>query len=544
VDYDGSTGASLRCSVRCQAMIMKRLFYFTGYRMSVQHWNGKELIGTISFEPTEIGLEKFRSYLLQADNIPGKFLVDVIEEDFRNEKIPHVGSRDRSAVVNRLIDRFYRSSHEYCYSEITGREKDGRKDDVVLIGAMSNPQLIKPWISILEECEVPVSGIWTLPLISRNLLKTIKACKGVVLLVSQQVNSNVRQTLFRDGKLVSSRQSIINQDMSDISSVGTLAAPEVTRTIDFLRAQNLIAANEMINMHILGSKEQILSLQQSFITNERQKIMIHQITDIQNKLGLNGVEEKFSDNLFAWLCVSQQFSVSHYGSRRSFSRYYNRVAASALYAASLLVIITGALLAQSNISDTIEYEKSITILNQEEQQYKELYSKKFKDFEEVFQNAGVMNAAVELAERIKINSKTSPLDFMISLSEILNQDNSNELYIDRIEWQAVNINEKKKQTQKANFTGKLPVQHSAIVTGRIDDPENNYRASIDHIQKIIDYLKSSPRVENVETLILPVDMRSESKFSTESGVEIRRSNNRENSGIFSLKITMKAPEHV
>jgi hypothetical protein len=525
-------------------MIMKRLFYFTGYRMSVQHWNGKDLIGTSSFEPTEIGLDKFRSYLKQADNIPGKFLVDVIEEDFRNEKIPHVGSRDRAAVVNRLIDRFYRSSNEYCYSEITGREKGGRKDDVVLLGAMTNPQLIQPWISILEECEVPLSGIWTLPLISRNLLKTIQACNGVVLLVSQQVNSNVRQTLFRDGKLVASRQSIINQDMSDTSGIGALAAPEVTRTIDFLRAQSLIAAKEVINMHILGNKEQIVSLQQSFITNERQVITIHQIKDIQNKLGLTGVEEKFSDNLFAWLCVSQRFRASHYGAHRLFNRYYNKVAASVLYAASLLVIITGVLLTQSNISDTLEYEKSITLLNKEEQQYKELYSKKFKDFEEVFQNAGVMNSAVELADRIKLNSRTSPLDFMISLSEILSQDKSDELYIDRIEWQAINIDEKNKKSQKANFTGKLPVQQNAVVTGRIDDMENNYRASIDHIQRIIDYLKSSPRIENVETLILPVDLRSESKFSTESGVEIRKSSNTENSGIFSLKITMKAPEDV
>ena len=523
---------------------MKRLFYFTGYRMSVLHWRGKDLIGTSSFEPTESGLDKFRSYLLQAENIPGKFLVDVIEEDFRNEIIPHVGSRDRKSVINRLIDRFYRSSHEYCYSEIIGREKSGRKDDIVLLGAMTNPPLIKLWITILDECEVPLSGIWTLPLISKKLLKTIKASTGVVLLVSQQVNSNVRQTLFRDGKLVSSRQSIINQDMKDTSGIGALAAPEVTRTIDFFRAQNLFDANDVISIHVLGSKEQIASLHESFKTNERQKITIHKISDIQNKLGLSGVEEKFSDNLFAWLCLSQGFCASHYGSRQLFNRYYNKLAATTLYVASIVVVIAGALLTQSNITDSIEYEKSTLLLNKEEELYKELYSKKFKDFEEVFQNAGLMNSAVELADRIKLNSKTSPLDFLISLSEILSQDKSDELYIDRIEWQAVNINEKNNKIQKANFTGQLPVQHNAIVIGRIDESVNNYRASIDHIQRIIDYLKASPRIESVETLIMPVDLRPDSKFSTESGVEIKQSFNRETSGVFSLKITMKAPDHV
>jgi hypothetical protein len=332
--------------------------------------------------------------------------------------------------------------------------------------------------------------------------------------------------------------------MGDISGIGALAAPEVSRTIDFLRAQNLVAANEVINIHILGSKEQIMSLRESFRNTDRQKITIHQLSDIQNKLGLTGIEEKFSDNLFAWLCLNQHFSASHYGSRQLFNRYYNKIAATTLYVTSLMVIIVGALITQANISDAIEYEKSITLLKKEEQQYKDLYVKKYKDFEDVFQNAGLMNAAVDLADRIKLNSNTSPLDFLISLSQILSQDKSDELYIDRIEWQAVNINEKNKKYQKANFTGKSSVQHEAIVIGRIDDPENNYRASIEHIERIIDYLKASPRIENIETLKMPVDLRPESKFSTESGVEIKQGMNRETSGVFSIKITMKAPDHV
>jgi len=523
---------------------VKRLFYFTGYRLSVLHWKGKELVGSSSFEPTDTGLEDFRNYLLQTENIPGKFLVDVIEEDFRSEKIPHVGSRDRSSVISRLLDRYYRSSQDYCYSEVIGREKEGRKDDIVLLGAMTNPQLIQPWISILDECEVQLSGIWTLPLVSKNLLKTIKASSGVVLLVSQQVNSNVRQTLFRDGRLISSRQSIINQDINDISSMGELAAPEVTRTIEFLRTQNLAGTNELINLHILGSNEQLLSLQQSFNDSERQTVTIHPIEEIQNKLGLNGVGERFSDAVFAWLCVNQSLLASHYGSRHTFNRYYNKLAAMALYAASLLVVITGVLLTESNISDALEYEKSIVFLKKEENNYKELYSKKFEDFEEVFQNAGVMNSAVELAAQIKRNSATSPLDFLITLSKILRQDDGSDLHIDKIEWLAVNINEKNKELQDINFTSKLPAKHNAVITGRIDDPEHDYRASIDHIERIINFLNADPRIENVEAIKMPVDLRSESKFTTESGVDVKQKSNKESLGVFSLKITMKEAGHV
>ncbi|HEB81231.1 MAG TPA: hypothetical protein ENJ11_00045 [Gammaproteobacteria bacterium] len=524
---------------------MKRLFYFTGYRLTVMHWKGHEMIGSSSFEPTEKGLAQFRSYLLQTENIPGKFLVDVIEEDFRNEKIPHVGGRDRRAVIGRLIDRHYRASREFCYSEVIGREKQGRKDDTVLLGAMTNPQLMQPWLNIIDECEIALSGIWTLPLISRQLLKTIKATEGVVLLVSQQVSSNVRQTLFRDGKLVSSRQSIINQDINDISSIGELAAPEVTRTIDFLRAQNLIAAGETISLHLLGSREQIPSLEKAFQPDDRREVKLHLIEDIHDKLGIKGLGKKFSDGIFAWLCLRHGGMHGHYGPRRLFMRYYHRLMARALYAASLLVVVGAVLATVSNMLDAVEYEEGISLLKKEESSYRELYAKKFEAFEDVFQNAGIMNAAVDLAGQIKRNSKTSPLDFLIVLSNVLSQPGAGNINIDRIEWKAVSFDNRKKLYTLANFTDREPVRHEAVVIGRIDESEHNYRESVDHILRIISYLKNNPRVEEVEALTMPVDPRSQSQFSTEAGLDsVRESRAGEdkNRGRFSLHVIMRGPD--
>lgn len=522
---------------------MKRLFYFTGYRLSVMHWKGKQLQGSSSFEPTEVGLNMFRNYLAQTEKIPSKFLVDVIEEDFRNEKIPHVGVRDRVSVVNRLIDRFYRSSREYSYSEVISREKGGRKDDVVLIGAITNPQLIQPWLAVIDECEVPLSGIWTLPLISRGLLKTIKATSGIVLLVSQQVNSNVRQSLFRDSKLISSRQSIVNQDINDTSSIGELAAPEVNRTIEFFRTQGLIGQSESIDLHIIGSDEQLNSLSGSFKDNETQKVTIHSIKDVSAKLGIKDAGVKFSDGIFSCLCVQQNLMASHYGESSSFRRYQNKLAATALYAASLMALVVSVLMTEGNISDAIEYDNSIVLLKKEEKNYKELYAKKFEAFEDVFQNAGVMTSAVDLAEQIKRNSLTSPLDFFITISDILSKEGLSEIQIDKIEWKAVSFDEKKVRAAKANFTGKSEVENEAIITGRIDVPENNYRASIDYVQKIINRLMASPRIEAVEAVKLPVDLRSESRFATESGSDIKNRGNKESDGVFILQILMKAPNN-
>ena len=284
---------------------MSRIFYFTGHRLTVFHWNRKSFTGACSFEPDADGLDKFRQYLETSENIATKLLVDVIEEDLRIETVPHVFGKDRKAVLSRVVDRYYRSSNQFVYSEVIGRQKTGRKDDNVLIGGITNPSLIQPWIDIMEECGTPLSGVWTLPLLSKQLMPVVNGKQGPVLLVSQQVNSNLRQTFFRDGKVRSSRQSVINQDAEDTSNLGVFAAPEVEKTIEFLRNQRLIAGDEVIQVHVLGSDAQLESLEAAFESNALTEVKIHNISDIQNKLGLKDLSGRFSDELFAWLCLNQ-----------------------------------------------------------------------------------------------------------------------------------------------------------------------------------------------------------------------------------------------
>lgn len=527
-------------------IIMKRLFYFTGYRLKVFHWKNRKLVGEVSFEPTESGLENFRNYLQQSINIPVKFLVDVIEEDFRIETVPHVGSKDRNAVVGRLIDRYYRSSQQYCFHEVVGREKSGRKDDRVLIGAMTNPMLIQPWLSIIDEYALPLSGIWSLPLISRLLLKKINAHKGITLLVSQQVNSNVRQSLFRDGQLLSSRQSIINQDFSDSDQIGEYAAPEVEKTLVFLRNQEFLGADEVVNLHIICNVRQLASIKEYFLSDDSQKVVIHSTESIVSNLKLGAVRGVFSDEIFSWLCISQPFSLSHYGKFSQFYCYFSRLASLTLYAASILVFVLGFLLMELNISSAIGHKEAISLLKKEKVEYQQVYRKKFKAFENIFKNAGVMSSAVVLASRIKRNARTSPLDFMIQLSRILSNKSLPVIQIDKIEWWAANTGEEKQRTAtgnkstKVNFTSKNAVVNRAIVKGRINVVQSNYRESIRQVNAILSALKENPSVIAVKAISMPVDFRSDSKFSSESGVDTRDKNKHTLSGVFSFSITMRA----
>lgn len=526
---------------------MNRIFYFTGQKLTVFHWGHKCFSGTCSFESDTDGLDKFRHYLETAEKTSTKLLVDVVEEDFRKESIPHVHGGDRKAVISRLLDRHYRSSNQYTYAEIIGRQKEGRKDDEVLIGGITNPYLIQPWISIIEECSVPLSGVWTLPLVSKKLLPLIGAKKGPVLLVSQQVSSNLRQTFFRDGKMLSSRQSVITQDMADASKIGDSAQPEVERTVEFLRNQRMVEPDEVIQIHIVGSDEQLESLEESFESTPLNQIRIHRISELHEKTGVQDLKGKYSDGLFAWLCMSQWEPKGHYGEIAQYDQHYYKLASVALYALSIVIVLVALLTTESNISSTVEYGKSVELLRTQAKEYKKVYKKKFEEFEPVFTHARSMNAAVDLADKIYRNSKVSPLDFMIELSNVLNKPELGKIQVKKIEWKTEQISESKGQKIVSMTDSDLisddRIRHAGILKGRIDVPDNNYRGSVDRVNAIIDALLKHSRIIEVEAIDMPVEVRSEKGFTDESGVDAKTVT-QEQTGLFSLRIIMKAPDRV
>jgi hypothetical protein len=536
---------------------MKRIFYFSGHRLTVFHWGRKTLTGACSFESDEVGFNKFKQYLESSEKTSTCMLLDVIEEDFRKDVIPHVYGKDRMAVISRLIDRHYRSSRQYTYSEIQGREKIGRKDDEILLAAITNPELVRSWIRIIEECDVPLSGILSLPLISKSLLPVIGAKKGYVLLVSQQVNSNLRQTFFKDGKMVSSRQSVINQDAENISNIGKHARPEIERTITFIRNQYQLEDDDVINIHILGSDAQIESLERVFLSDLSNNYHIHRIKEINHKLGLKGLPDRFADGLFAWIALNKYGMTSHYGKKDEFIRFYYSLAAKALYAASVVVVIISLLLIESNISDGVSFKQSTMLLQEQTNEYRRVYKEKYQAYEDLFSNAKLMDMAVGMVEQIETNSQVTPLDFMLALSKLVSDPQIGRLYIDKIEWTTMQMDDDRSNKKRrganpeikfkpTNVTSPSEVQHVAVVTGRIPVKFNNYRDSVNRINNIITALSSSDRVEGVSAINLPVEVRPEKKFASETRAlsDAEKSKLRNRGGQFSLKVVMKAPDHV
>ncbi len=107
---------------------MKRILYFTGYRMVAQEWHGNKLETSVYFEPDEQGLDLFNAYLRSFKHEPVRLLVDLIEEEFRLIKIPLLRGSDRKAILDRNYAKFFRNV-KLKFAVSQSIEKKTRKEE-------------------------------------------------------------------------------------------------------------------------------------------------------------------------------------------------------------------------------------------------------------------------------------------------------------------------------------------------------------------------------------------------------------------------------
>ena len=78
--------------------------------MVAQEWVGHRLESNVYFEPDEQGLDLFSSYLRSFSSESVRLLVDLIEEEFRQIKIPLLRGSDRQSILDRNYAKFFRNS--------------------------------------------------------------------------------------------------------------------------------------------------------------------------------------------------------------------------------------------------------------------------------------------------------------------------------------------------------------------------------------------------------------------------------------------------
>src|SRR3954470_2445439 len=135
---------------------MKHFLYLTDTRLVSLFTKRGRIVARREFAVGGAGAAEFERYLVQMEDAPIHLILDVAEEDFRLDTVPHVGAGDREAVLNRKLAQIYRNT-PYRHALIQGREDEGRKDDRVMYTAITNPELLRPWLEIVERLKLPLA---------------------------------------------------------------------------------------------------------------------------------------------------------------------------------------------------------------------------------------------------------------------------------------------------------------------------------------------------------------------------------------------------
>lgn len=516
---------------------MKRIFYFSGYRLTVFHWQQNQCIASYAFNPGEDGIDRFQTYLKATENTPVRFLIDLIEEDFVKESIPHVGARDRNAIVKRLIERQYRKSRDFFQYRVLQREKTGRRDDVILFSVLSNPDILHTWLEPMQQAGTAIAGIWSLPLLSTRLYPALNTQAKNVLLVSQQVPSNLRQTFIRDGRMESSRSAVVNLDDAPL---GEYVSIEVEQTIRFLSNHRHIGFDEKIEVHVICRQQDIEPTRKICSDSALRSFHFHDLREVEKSLHCDTGEAEYSNGLYSYLCAKQLLPVGHYGKANLFIRFYHQITRKALYATSILMLVLATLFAFAFISDSMVLDQETQTLQQQTLGINNNYQRQFAHLQDQLKQAEMMRSAVQLTDQLRSAAQISPMAFMNRSSRLLAGVDLNHISLTQLDWQATQqsvLSEEPVSTVE-DFGNLEDINHYARLSGFVEVSQSSYKQSIQQLNRLADSFRQQPDVLSVQVRRYPIDTRSDADLTLQLEQQAKRSND-EKDGKFEIDILLR-----
>ncbi len=230
-------------------MGIRRSFYITQGSLTVVE--GKHPVRGLVFADSDAGIAEFDAYLAEYPEQPSQIVLDVIEEVFAKDAIPKLGLRDRKALIPRRAQRKFPRT-PYRVSMFAASIDAAPGEHTVVHGAISNHELLDPWLAVIAGHRVPLKGIYSIPLMGGDVLPRLFKVKGPALLLTHHQGDKLRQVYLRDGRVMSARLS--QCPPSSDPDYPAHAANELVRARRYLERTRLIGGMEELHVCVVAPK--------------------------------------------------------------------------------------------------------------------------------------------------------------------------------------------------------------------------------------------------------------------------------------------------
>jgi len=460
------------------------------------------------FAAGDSGWAAFANYLASSPPTPLYVLVDVVEEEYRQDTIPHVRGRDRQSVLGRKFARLFRGT-PYCLALDQGRERDGRRDDRVLLTALTKPETIAPWVTEVVNHRVPLVGIFSLPGLSQGLLKEVKASASNVLFISVQQASGLRQTFYRDGQLKISRLA----QMPRLGAVpyATYVLAELAKLRRYLNSLALVSRESPLAIYVLSHGTLLAELEQHCRNSDGEQYFLVDNAELAGRLGLPaGVASPYADALFAQLLLKATPAV-HYAQRHETRFYHLYQAKIGLLAASLLLLIGSAGWSALRFVEAVGLKQQALDAAQKSAFYQERFTLARRGLPPTAVEAAAIETAVGVADSLAA-AKASPQPSLQILGAALADTPA--VTVDKLTWYRTFDPNRDPRAPPDTSTARTIEQSPAYLyyavtelEAHLADFEGDYRAAIATIETLASLLRAAPHVHAVEINRYPLDLR-------------------------------------
>jgi hypothetical protein len=291
--------------------MVRHFLYLTNARLVSLATRGGRISARREFAASAAGALEFDRHIAGMADAMTYLITDLAEEDFRLDAIPHVGAGDRDAILNRKLAQMFRAT-PYRYAVTQGRESEGRRDDRVLYTAITNAEVLRPWVDALERHHVPIAGIYSAPILSSALLEELDLVFAHALLVTFTPGNAMRQTYVRDGAVKFSRVTPV--DLEEGQTLGAMVAEETTRTWQYLDSLRTFSQEDRLEVCIVVHPSDRPAIEPALRDFAQIQYRILNIEHVATKLGLKSAPlDSTADELFVHLFLIRK-APNHYAS--------------------------------------------------------------------------------------------------------------------------------------------------------------------------------------------------------------------------------------
>lgn len=500
------------------------------FQVQLLVWENNLLSLVDTFADYQDGHDRFEDFLSQHSKYPVIIINDVIEESFRNETVVHVAATDRKALLDRKLNYSFRNTL-YRAARITGREKTGRRDDKVMLSAITKPELIHPWVDKILSMKIAIQAVSSVSYLTETHLAKIGKSPEHLMIISLEGGTSLRQTYLKKGRVLFSRLTTLAS--ADVSSLGHSVYQESLQIRQYLERIKLLSYESSLQVRVFVPHSQD-EMKASLSSSKLNSFECFNTYDeaLNCNLDLQGSEPTGLYVFLAQLLQKARFEDA-YG-YFDIKRYKHlKTISQGLALVSGAMVIAALVVNTPTLSDTLNKNSLRETVESQTVPLRQEYSRLTERFPETPIDSKEMALIVETYETIERQSY-DPISALSVVSEALAQ--SPDLHISKIDWSVQET--ELEQDASQGFFGYAPPQAivpgteftqavldnrtslRVVVEGLAYSPRS-YREAQDQVLAFADALNEIEGV-SVTPLKMPTDVRVDTQvFTTVDDDELR-----------------------